>query len=323
MAGIRKLKNKKFLVEVRKAGRYKSKVFDTKLQAQAWAVEIEQNLTPGAIVKGKTLGDALLRYQQEVSPSKKSWRNEHNRLNKFARCSMAKLILDEIQQAHFYDWIEEELTRIKSSSVNRDLNLFSSVFEACRRWRWGSGNPVRGIKRPRNPRHRDRRISDDEIERVLLALGYEGQVKTQRDEIAVAFLFAIETAMRQGEIWSLRWSEVYLDRKFLTVMDSKNGDKRDVPLSTKAVQLLMLLNPQADGKVFITNQKSSAAIFRRAVKLAEIENMTFHDARHEAISRLAQKIAVLDLARMIGHRDLRSLMIYYNPTAEEIAGRLD
>lgn len=56
---------------------------------------------------------------------------------------------------------------------------------------------------------------------------------------------------------------------------------------------------------------------------AKFVDLTFHDARHEACTRLARKLEVLDLARMIGHRDPRSLMIYYNPTASEIAERLD
>jgi integrase len=63
-------------------------------------------------------------------------------------------------------------------------------------------------------------------------------------------------------------------------------------------------------------------MFAAATKRAGIEGLTFHDTRHEGLTRLAQKLEVLDLARMVGHRDLKSLMIYYNPTATEIADRL-
>ena len=324
MATIRKTKAKTWLAEVRKLGQYKSQTFPTKLQAQAWAVEMEQTMAPDTLVMGKSLGDAFLRYQQEVSPSKKTWRNEHNRLNKFARHKMASLLIEDIRQTNLYEWIEEELKRIKSSSVNRDLNLLSSVFEQCKRWAWTNSNPVRGIKRPKNPRPRDRRISEQEIERILNALAFDGKTVTeQRHEIAIAFLLALETAMRQGEIWGLDWADIHMDRRYLTLHDTKNGDKRDVPLSSEAIRLLTLLKQKTKGRVLHSNQNSSGAIYRAAVKMTGIEGLTFHDTRHEGITRLARKLDMLDLARMIGHRDPRSLMIYYNATAEEIARRLD
>lgn len=324
MATIRRTKNKTWLAEVRKFGQYKAKTFDTKLKAQAWAVEVEQTMTPDTLVLGKSLRDAFLRYQKEVSPTKKSWKNEHNRLNKFARNKMANFILEDIRQTDIYDWIDEELKRIKGSSVNRDLNLLSSVFEHCKRWSWTNINPVRGIVRPKNPEPRDRRISENEIQRILDALAFDGSdITEQRHVIAVAFLFAIETAMRQSEIWGLDWANIYLDRKFLRLPDTKNGTRRDVPLSSESIRLLGLLMPKKTGRVFISKQGSSATIFSRAVLLTGIVDLTFHDTRHEGITRLSRKLDVLDLARMVGHRDPRSLMIYYNATAEEIANRLD
>ncbi len=323
MATIRKLNNKRFLAEVRKYGQRKSKTFDTKVQAMAWAAETEQALDPQGLAHGKTIGDALERYRDEISPTKKSWRTEHNRLNKFMREPFALMLLADIKQFHFDQWVETALTRIKSSSVNRDLNLLSSVFEQAKRWRWTDANPIRGIKRPRNPQPRDRRISEKEIERILDALGFDGETVSElRHIIAIAFLFALETAMRQGEIWGLEWADVYLDKRFVRLHETKNGTKRDVPLSTEAVRLLNLLDPDSGTKVFPTNQQSSGTIFRRCLALASIKGLTFHDTRHEALTRLARKLDVLDLARMVGHRDPRSLMIYYNATAEEIAERL-
>jgi len=322
MATIRKLKSKKFLAEIRKQGQYKSKTFTTKVQAMAWAVETEQGLSSDSLISGKRLSDIFERYRDEISPSKKSRRTEQNRLNKFLRHSLAIIPLEDIKQSHFYDWIEEALASLKSSSVNRDLNLLSSVFEQAIRWNWMDNNPVRGIKRPKNPQPRDRRISEAEIKRIQNALLFDGKTVTeQRHEIAVAFLFALETAMRQGEIWAMEWSDVYLDKRFVRLPDTKNGTSRDVPLSMEAVRLLKLLGTD-QGRVFPSNQQSSATIFRRCLKLADIKSLTFHDTRHEALTRLARKLDVLDLARMVGHRDPRSLMIYYNATAEEIAHRL-
>ncbi len=245
MATIRKLKSKKFLAEIRKQGQYKSKTFTTKVQAMAWAVETEQNLSSDTLVHGKSLSDLFERYRDEITPNKKSRRTEHNRLNKFMRHPLAVLSLTDIKQSHFYGWIAEALTSLMSSSVNRDLNLLSSVFEQGKRWNWNDSNPIRGIKRPKNPQPRNRRISDDEIKRIEGALLFDGKiVANQRHEIAIAFLFALETAMRQGEIWGMDWSDVYLKKRFVRLHDTKNGTKRDVALSTEAVRLHKLIRCQ-------------------------------------------------------------------------------
>jgi len=322
MASVRKLKSKRFLVEVRKHGQRLSKTFDTQIQAYAWAAETENTLTPNGIVKGKILGDAFSRYRDEISPTKKSHRNEHNRMNRLLQQPIANLVILETTNYDIELWIEKALKRNKNSSVNRDLNAISAVFEQAKRWRWTDRNPLREIKRPKNPQPRDRRISEREIERILDALGFDGEtVATRRDVIAVAFLFALETAMRQGEIWGLTWNDIYFDKRYARLHETKNGTKRDVPLSSEAIRLLKLL-PSHNDRVFNTNQNSSATLFRRSLKLASIKGLTFHDTRHEALTRLARKLEVLDLARMVGHRDPRSLMIYYNATAEEIAHRL-
>lgn len=324
MATIRKLPSKRWYVEVRKLGQRKSKTFDSKLAALKWAEEVEQTLKPDGLIHGKTVGDAFEKFRDEVTPTRKSQRSERNRMNKFLRDPIAQIPLDEIRQHHFDEWIKRSLTKIQASSVNRDLNLLSAVFREAIRWRWTTLNPIHGINRPKNPPPRDRRISGKEIEKILDALGFDGEtIRTLRHEIAVAFLFALETAMRQGEIWGLDWEDVFLDKKFVRLHETKNGTKRDVPLSKEAIRLLTLLNPKEEGKVFKSNQASAGVIFRRAVQICEIRNLTWHDTRHEAITRLAQKVQVLDLARIIGHLDPRSLLFYYNPHAEEIAERLD
>ncbi len=326
MASIRK-RGKKWLAEVRLKSGYTAKSFDSKLKAQAWAVSQEQEMGRNAgLVRGKTLADAFLRYAGEVSPTKKGQRWELIRLNKLCRADFASVLLTDLRTEDINQWKDSELKRIKSSSVNRELNLIASVIEIARKqWKWIENNPVRDVDRPKNPSPRDRRISELEIERILDALGYTDtdKVVTQRQEIAVAFLFALETAMRQGEIWGLDWCNVDLKNRFVTLPETKNGSKRDVPLSLRAVSLLEKLPPKSKGRVFQYNQQSSGTIFRRALKLAEVDSLTFHDTRHEALTRLARKLDVLDLARMVGHRDPRSLMIYYNATASEIAQRLD
>tara|TARA_R110002095_G_scaffold4216_3_gene11440 strand:+ start:127 stop:1107 length:981 start_codon:yes stop_codon:yes gene_type:complete len=326
MASIQK-RNKKWVAEVRVKGEYKSKSFNSKVEAQAWGAETEQFLNKnGGLVKGKTLGDAFTRYANEISPTKKGERWEVIRLNKLSRYPMASVQIQDLTAVDLDTYITKELERIKSSSVNRELNIICSVLEmAFKKWRWTSENVARDVDRPKDPPHRDRRISDDEIQRILDSLEYEEDqpVTTQRDALAVLFLLAIETACRQGELFKLQWQDVHLEQSFVCLRDTKNGSDRNVPLSSRAKVLMEKLSRKKSGLVVDYNQASCGVIFRRAIDLAGIKDLTFHDTRHEALTRLARKLDLLDLARMVGHRDPRSLMIYYNATASEIAGRLD
>lgn len=320
MAAIRK-RGDKWIAEVRVKGTYRSKTHDTKASAQRWALDLEQSLGRANAISG-SFGEAMARFAKEISPARKGGRWEIPRLAKFQRDPIAAIMLDSITGDDFQQWINRQTT--SPATINRDLNLMGSVLRDARKlWRWTTNNPMREVSRPKQPPARDRLISQDEIKRVLLALEYDEQmpVHSMRQQIAVAFLLALETAMRQGEIWGLRWEAVQLERRFLTLTETKNGTRRDVPLSLRAVELFKKIGT-TEGRVITCNQASAQTVFRRAVALAGIENLTFHDSRHEAITRLARKLDVLDLARMVGHKDLRSLQIYYNATAEDIAKRL-
>lgn len=314
------------MAEIRRKGMpYRAETFNSKLEAQAWAFEVERSHGKHHTTSGHTFGDALIRYATEISPTKKGARWEKIRLIKIGRDPIRDILLKNITTDDIQAWINRQPT--SAGSINRELNLISSVLEISRkRWKWHTCEPMKDIERPKNPPARDRRISESEIAAILEALGYDenAPIRLACHEAAIAFLLALETAMRQGEIFGLRWEHINLERKFLHLPDTKNGSKRDVPLSKEAVRLLERLDPRGNGRVFGCSQAVCATEFRDAVKhKAGIANLVFHDTRHEALTRLAQKIPVMDLARMVGHKDLRSLMIYYNATASEIASRLD
>lgn len=137
-----------------------------------------------------------------------------------------------------------------------------------------------------------------------------------------AFRFAVETAMRAGEIVGLTEDTVDRETRVATLPRTKNGTARKVPLSMAALDLLGDL-PKTDGPLFGLTSQQIDALFRKARDKAGIENLHFHDSRHEAITRLARKLDVLSLARIVGHKDIKMLMIYYNETAEDLAQRLD
>lgn len=310
--------------QVRVKGRASiSRTFDTRAEAKAWAEELEDNVKRGHKPGRHTFSDAVERFRDDVSVTRKGERWETTRLNKFLRdhTELMATRLTELRTEQFTEWKNDRLKEVSPGSVLRELNLMRSVIEHARlELHWISTNPIADVKKPPAPRPRKRRVSDDEKRRMPIALGWEGgeaTLVTQR--VAVAFLFAIETGMRSGEITALRWKEVHA--RHVHVPESKNGDARDVPLSKYAQELLTYLPRDAD-RVFNVSDASRDALFREARDRCGFTGLKFHDTRHEALTLLARKLDVLDLARMVGQRDLRSLMIYYNPTADELADRL-
>lgn len=320
-------------VEVAKKGVRDSGTFSTKAEAVAWATQREAEILAGVgSPKGasnSTLKEALEKYKLEVSPSKVGQRWEEIRLDKlineleFVGERMADVGAEQIAA-----WRDLRLKSVATSTVRREMTLLSSVFEQARReWRWIKSNPVREVKRPKNRPPRDRRISAAEEKKILDGLGYvEGEAPTSKlQELAYAFLIALETAMRQGEILGLSPGRVNLQARYVELTHTKNGDARKVPLSSRAVDLLKVMVDAAGERpeLFTLSSKSADVMFRRVRERVKIDGLTFHDTRHEATTRLARKLDVLDLARMTGHRDPRSLMVYYNATATEVASRLD
>jgi integrase len=325
MASIQK-RGAKWFAQVCMQGVRKSATFSTKSQAKAWGTQIESEILAGKHndKPTKTLLEALERYAEEVSPKKRGTRWELIRLNAWKRLPFVHYKLDDVTTPRLAEWRDERLKTVQPSTVNREMNLLSSVFEQARReWQWTTSNPTRDVRRPPQPKHRDRIFTDIEIEKIAESLGYESckAIQTKQQIIATAFFFALETAMRREEITGLEWTRVDLGRKVIILPQTKNGDARHVPLSKKAGDLLQKM--QQFDSPFPVNKDVLSTLFRRACLDAKIENARFHDARATALTRLANKLTVLELARMVGHRDPRSLMIYYRESAESLAAKLD
>lgn len=314
-----------------------SKTFSTKAEASAWATARETEIRAGKVTgiqAGKTVGDAFDRYEKEISATKRGHRFEVLRLAaigawKLKEQSFRDMRLVDATSDVLGKWRDHRLQvdKVSGSTVNRELNLLSNIFTvATKEWKWIAASPTTDVRRPKESEPRDRLYSDNEIERICLALGLdlddEQPAQTVNQRVAVAFLFAIETAMRAGEICGLQPRDVV--GRVATLTETKNGTRRKVPLSKRAVELLELLPaPEEGSPLFGITTKSLDTLFRKAKTRAAIEDATFHDSRHLAITRLAKKLNVLDLARMVGHRDLKQLQVYYNETAEEMAKLLD
>lgn len=309
-----------YIAEVEKRGIREAKTFPTWNEANAWAasreLEIEEvkGVLPG---RGKTLHDAIDRFIKEEAPKRKGGRWEAVRLNRIKK-EIPDKRLDKLTADDFTLWRNARLAEVQGPSVRREMNVLRSVFEAARcDWGWVKINPMADVKRPPNNPPRKATLSESDIATMCKALDYSDDLPIilERQKVAVAMLIAVETGMRASELVSC-----VVSGKVARLTETKNGDEREVPLSARARALFARL----DNKLEI-NLGTLDTEFRSARKRAGLSGFTFHDTRATFCTRCARppsKVDVLTLARIIGHRDIKSLMIYYRESAEDIADRL-
>lgn len=327
MATYRK-RGKSWRVEICHRGQRYSKSFPTKQECQTWAIQRSYELEHGAShpAAKKTVKQALDRYAAEEVPKKKGARRELLFIEKMKSYPIADLLLENATTLEWAEWRNTRLCEVKSSSVLREITIIKAMYRvALNEWLWVRSSPLTNLSMPKSPPSRDRRISPSEEQQILEALDFT-EIKTpilMKHYVALAFMFALETAMRSSEITNLTWDNVYLNKSYVHLPDSKNGTKRNVPLSNTAKRILSVL-PKNNATCFKIDSKQRDSNFRKyRDEKTDILDLTFHDTRHEAITRLAQKIDILDLSRMTGIKNLKTLMVYYNATATEIAKRLN
>ena len=320
MASI-KSHNGKWRAFVFKLGVRKTKVFDVKAKAVAWAATAEAEILAGKAegIPDKSFGDLLRRYLAEVTPTKGGARSETLRIGRFLKEPFAEVRLSDLGTTHFAQWRDKRLSQVSEATVLRERNTLSN---ACKRaheeWKWLEHHPMKGVVMPEKPESRDRTATDDEIERILFVLG-DG-FDTVNGRIGMAVRFALETAMREAEIANLQWSDI--EPKFCRVRRGKTrAARRDVPLSPAAIKIIKQMPKTHDG-VFNLKASQIDSQYRAARDKAVTDGLRFHDLRHTAVTRLAKKLDVMALARMIGHTNLKTLLIYYNPSADDLADRL-
>ena len=319
MASILK-KGNRWRAEVFRNGVRRAKTFDTRIEAKNWSAREEYLILNEEVVQGKvTFGEVLERYAREVSPTKRGVRWEQIRIEAFQKNAITKIALTALRPADFGNWRESRLKEVSPSTVKREMVLMSAVMSQARK-EWGliKENPMTDVRKPSDAPARDRRPTTAEME--LLDFNFGDRLEDVTGRVWQAFLFAIETGMRASEIAGMTWDRLDLGKQVVQLPITKNGSAREVPLSGQAVRILESL-PRQDPVWGMTTVQMDA-LWRKVNKRAKVVNLHFHDSRHEAVSRLARKLDVLSLARMIGHKDIRQLQVYYNESAADLAKRL-
>lgn len=307
-----------------------------KADAQRWArlmeVELDRTLIPNdpRALNTITIADLLKRYRDQVTPLKRGRVPEAKRIEVFLRQNWANLLIARAGPLTFSRVRDQRLKEVRPGTVRREMGFLSSIFEIARK-DWGYTalqNPMAGIRRPRDPEGRDRRLKSDELNALIAAC----KDRISGSWLQHAILLAIETGMRRGELLNIRWCDVNLDRRLLHIPITKTDKSRTIPLTERAALILTELRTIAtvDTEFALPISANGFRLAwerckRRAEKAgcAGIQQLRFHDLRHEAVSRFFEMgLNVAEVALISGHRDVRMLFRYTHLKPEDVGSKL-
>ncbi len=322
MAYIAKLKTTgKWQAQIQRNGKRSSKSFDTKREAQAWAMAQEAQAKRVKDGGGFTFGDAVDKYLKEVSSKKDGAKWEKLRLEAMRGYFGTDTPLTDIdtpQIAAWRDWRlsgDETHRPVTGSTVYREANLLRGMFNAARdEWKWMTHKPFSGAKMPAENQPRQTVWGWRQIKRVLRA-----PRSGKTEEMQKAFHIALRTGMRLGEVLAAPQN---FDRvKSVVTLANVQGARKTeatsrIPIGRIAAKLLAR-------PAFTVDANEGSVLFSKLCKQLLITGLTFHDTRATALTHLSKKVDVMTLAKISRHKDLNLLMnVYYRPKADEIARKI-
>jgi integrase len=350
MASIRKRTNKdgsvSYRVDVRLKGFPPQRATFSRLtDAKKWAKQTEAAIEEGRYfrtteARKHTLATAIKRYKESVLPAKKDCKKQEAQLDWWSG-EIGSYKLADVSPALLGETRDKLAQDRAPATVVRYMAALSHVFTvAVNEWGWLENNPMRKVSKPKEPRGRVRFLSED-------TTGLDGQaIEGERTRLLKAckqsnnphlhpiVVLALSTGMRQGEILNLRWPDVDLNNGRIILHETKNGERRVVPLLGHALDLLKAKDKaKRDAKVRRINtdllfpgRNPKKPVFIRApwleaVKAAGIEDLKFHDLRHSAASYMLMSGASLgEIAELLGHKTLQMVKRYSHLSESHAAG---
>lgn len=339
MATIRKRKRQdgrtSYQAIIRLQGRPSASAsFPNKTAAKKWAQRTELEIRENRYFKHSeaskhTMSELIDRYIKQVLPAKRDARNQERQLlvwkDKIGGKAISDVTAAVVVQAR--DELTSEKARGSGSrsgaTVNRFLAILSHVFSvAIRDWQWADQNPVKGVSRLKEPPGRVRYLSDEERQALLDACS------EQSPTLLLIVVLALSTGARRGEIMNLRWKDVDMNAGRATLNETKNNERRALPIAGYALELLKQHSKvrQFDSELVFPDPHDGSkpwsfeTTWRNARKRAEVEDFRFHDLRHSAASYLAMSGATTaEIAEVLGHKTLQMVKRYAHLSDQHIS----
>lgn len=347
MATIQERKNGTFTARVRRLGENISETFKTRTDAEAWArkneSEIERGLWLDTRQADKTTIHTLIRMYRDKKLPNLRGNGISSALNILDE-RLGKHIASKLTSKHISSYKEERLKEVGNETVRKEMATLSRILNLATN-EWDIilvRNPCNAVEKPPPSKSRNRRLLPEEEVRMI------AELKRCKSRYMLPLMqLAIETAARQGELINLKWKDVNKKNFQCTFYGTKNGDDRIVPLSKAALAILEEIPPKIrEPRVFpitssLANQawrktlirarnKYVAELIKQGKTEREIKENTllvdlhFHDLRHEAISRMAERgdLNLLELSAISGHKSLDMLKRYTHLNIEKLAKKL-
>lgn len=300
--------------------------FRTKAAAERWARSIEQQADDGrtavpADARKMTLGAALEKYGREVSPRKRGAKREGHRIDHWRRHQLALRALSDIRASDLAAYRDSRLAQKRgANTVRLELAVISHLYTVARtEWNMaGLRNPLQDVAKPSTRgTARDRRLRPGELWSLWKAARRDGPAW-----LAPLVVFAIRTAMRRGEIAGLR--QAMIDGPVARLPQTKNGERRAVPLAPGARMALRRVARATGGLDRMVEASTISHAFGDAATGAGLQNLRFHDLRHEGTSRLFEAgLSIPEVAAITGHKTWAMLARYTHPKVEALVAKLE
>lgn len=312
--------------------------FERLTDAKRWAAETETRIRDGryfqqAEARRHTVADLIDRYIVESLPHAKA-RNKHDRVVYLRRWreSLGHVTLADLTAPKIHEARQAMLGRVtrlgkpvSHATINRQLAELSTILTAAvKEYGWLDDSPMRKVKLLPEPRGRVRFLSDAEREALLR------ECKAHSPDLFAVVVAALSTGARRGELVNLRWPDVNMQRQTMTFQETKNGERRTVPIVGMAATILAerrkvrridtdLVFPGVTGRPLEIGK-----MFREACARAEIKDFRFHDLRHTAASYIAMNGGTLaEIAEVLGHKTLQMVRRYTHLTEGHTRGVLE
>ena len=283
-----------------------------------------------------TVQKALDRYNRTKSLLKNSHQQEYWRINQLSRSFLGSMLVRNVTSVHIAQYRDERLATVSNrtkklmspSSVRLEMNLLQNFFDTCiQEWGYIKKNPCKDVRKPKSSPPRERRLTGREEKKIL-----SYAEKHHNPGLYSIFVLALETAMRQSEIIGLKWEHINLKKRVVHLPVTKNGTRRDVPLSRKAKNAILRMkayafteNGSPSGRLFSYRNSGIKTTWRIMCKRLVIEDLNFHDMRHEAVSRFFEsgRLDMMEIAAITGHKSLSMLKRYSHLRAVKLVKKLD